>query len=216
MPKRRIARFGHRSCQRLGSAGFQPAVSPASSRPARHDDEGAAISEGRRVGNPRDSRLEVCATVRQLAGTRWVAPAGRLPYCGLPIRMAPGCPGGWPTLGSAGFQPAGSQAARSRRCEAADISGARAGLPPHGGSYRLSELCAFDEPMLVRSPAFRRHRRFEPAKAGTTNARFLAPRRDRESWQLAMNTRAGNLRYGPAACRHPVGSANRKRASKNG
>ncbi len=40
------------------SAGFQPAVSPTSSR------QGVEIPRGQRIGNPRYGRLEVCATVR--------------------------------------------------------------------------------------------------------------------------------------------------------
>jgi len=44
-----------RICRR-GSAGFQPAVSPTSSRQA------IRTSQRLRIGNPRYSRLEVCAT----------------------------------------------------------------------------------------------------------------------------------------------------------
>jgi len=42
------------------SAGFQPAVSPTSSRQPIRTRRGSA--GGQRVGNPRYSRLEVCAT----------------------------------------------------------------------------------------------------------------------------------------------------------
>jgi len=53
---------------RQRSAGFQPAVSPASSRPGGEYQHVVGISEHlpesspQRIGNPRDSRLEVCAT----------------------------------------------------------------------------------------------------------------------------------------------------------
>jgi multidrug efflux system outer membrane protein len=56
------------SQSRQRSAGFQPAVSPASSRPDDECQPPVGISEHlaesspQRIGNPRDSRLEVCAT----------------------------------------------------------------------------------------------------------------------------------------------------------
>jgi outer membrane protein TolC len=45
-----------------GSAGFQPAVSPASSRQDVGTDGASESSQRGRIGNPRYSRLEVCAT----------------------------------------------------------------------------------------------------------------------------------------------------------
>jgi len=48
---------------RQSSAGFQPAVSPTSSRQTVDDTRRSGISRGWRIGNPRHSRLEVCATI---------------------------------------------------------------------------------------------------------------------------------------------------------
>ncbi len=72
----------------LRSAGFQPAVSPTSSRqPVRTR---CGLAGGQRVGNPRYSRLEVCATAHAglnykiswlgagLALALWLVPAPRL------------------------------------------------------------------------------------------------------------------------------------------
>jgi DMSO reductase family type II enzyme chaperone len=47
---------------RVRSAGFQPAVSPTSSRQAAEASDAEENSDGTRIGNPRYSRLEVCAT----------------------------------------------------------------------------------------------------------------------------------------------------------
>jgi hypothetical protein len=44
------------------SAGFQPAVSPVSNRQAVRNPKPVRLTHGSRIGNPRHSRLEVCAT----------------------------------------------------------------------------------------------------------------------------------------------------------
>jgi hypothetical protein len=49
------------------SAGFQPAVSPTSSRQTVRETSRIESSLGVRIGNPRYSRLEVCATIALLA-----------------------------------------------------------------------------------------------------------------------------------------------------
>ena len=54
-----------------GSADFQSAVSPNSIRQAGDCPVGAGVSERWRIGNPRYSRLETCATRRNHPGHRF-------------------------------------------------------------------------------------------------------------------------------------------------
>ena len=107
----------------VGSAGFQPAVSPASSRQGCSQFAALGCPSTARIGNPRYSRLEVCAT------SNWRGHSG---------------------VGSAGFQPAVSPASSRQGCS----QFAALGCPPTAqiGNPRYSrlEVCATE---LPNSPA---------------------------------------------------------------